>query len=521
MHIHHVQHLLFLIFWCIEFRLARSGAELNWPVLENLVGEEPKWLVQENLPSQLGHRSTKIVLNKETRSEKSGVIQRRLNEKTDDFHEVNKLRGFLADDQIQNSENKVMIENYFNNQYIGEIGVGSPPQYLRMIFDTGSSDLWIPGGQCLDCGDLHTKFDSLQSLTYNSPAEEKPFEIEYGTGKVIGIKATDDILVGGLQCKELLFGVVSYEDSSVSRFRMDGIAGLAFRGLAHVTTPTLLETVFEQNPSIPKLFSIFFSNDPDDLYFPSHIWFGGYDLSIVGENARWYFAPVMQRNIGELKYWGVKMTGLQLLDSSSGQTLAEMKISTQGLYAIVDTGTSGIGIPEEFYSDVVGFITEGMDCQGYICYSAQVTDFPDLVFELEPDLVLPLRASDYVTCTSWNSCIVKLQPMVGDTYWVLGDVFIEAYYTLFDFENMRIGFACDDGGCSGGGWQSRRRLVQLEFHERTKTLAFATVFFFVVTGIVLVLMLKTVERLKKVKSLPTGDDETLYLLSTAKGRLSN
>lgn len=31
----------------------------------------------------------------------------------------------------------------------------------------------------------------------------------------------------------------------------------------------------------------------------------------------------------------------------------------------------------------------------------------------------------------------------GNPFWVLGDVVLEAYYTLFDVENQRVAFACD------------------------------------------------------------------------------
>lgn len=31
----------------------------------------------------------------------------------------------------------------------------------------------------------------------------------------------------------------------------------------------------------------------------------------------------------------------------------------------------------------------------------------------------------------------------GNPLWVLGDVVLEAYYTLFDIEHKRVAFACD------------------------------------------------------------------------------
>jgi hypothetical protein len=124
---------------------------------------------------------------------------------------------------------------------------------------------------------------------------------------------------------------VLYEDHEIQSFMMDGIAGLAFRGLSMVTKPTLLELLHEQHPTVPNMFSMYLSNNPEDMSHPSHLVFGAYDLSVVGTNATWHFTPVIKRGYGDFKYWTVKMYAMQVMAEGASATStddADVKVSS-------------------------------------------------------------------------------------------------------------------------------------------------------------------------------------------------
>ncbi|VDN43471.1 unnamed protein product [Gongylonema pulchrum] len=60
-----------------------------------------------------------------------------------------------------------VIRDYDDLEYLGNITIGTPPQYFQIVLDTGSSNLWIPSASCtsLSCT-VHNQLNETASSTY-------------------------------------------------------------------------------------------------------------------------------------------------------------------------------------------------------------------------------------------------------------------------------------------------------------------------------------------------------------------
>ena len=79
----------------------------------------------------------------------------------------------------------VELENFANAQYTAAMQIGSPAQTLKMIPDSGSSDLVVPSADCGaedGCiGSQHSKFDAQRSSTSQGPFGL--VDVAYGQGE--------------------------------------------------------------------------------------------------------------------------------------------------------------------------------------------------------------------------------------------------------------------------------------------------------------------------------------------------
>lgn len=125
------------------------------------------------------------------------------------------LKSFSGEPFLYSDENHVPLVNYMDAQYYGPIYIGTPPQEFNVIFDTGSSNTWVPSKECRSFACLlHRRYDSSASSTFQ--ANKTAFAIRYGTGSVEGFISEDSMKVGGIKIENQGFGEVTKEPGFVS-----------------------------------------------------------------------------------------------------------------------------------------------------------------------------------------------------------------------------------------------------------------------------------------------------------------
>jgi hypothetical protein len=138
---------------------------------------------------------------------------------------------------------EVKITNVADTQYFGPIGIGSPPQVFNVIFDTGSSNLWVPGKSCLSAACLlHAKFNPSKSSTFKD--NKTKWEIQYGSGAVKGTWATDIINLAGLTANQQ-FGLTTKEEgTSFIAAKFDGICGFGWTAISVDNVPPVFVSLW-------------------------------------------------------------------------------------------------------------------------------------------------------------------------------------------------------------------------------------------------------------------------------------
>ncbi len=137
------------------------------------------------------------------------------------------------------------------------------------------------------------------------------------------------------------------------------------------------------------------------------------------------YEPVVPYN-NDLLYWTVGLTAF----SVNGNDVSGCQFGGPGCQAIVDTGTSLIIGPSEAFSSLNINVDPG--CSGIDQLPVITIKLSKLTFQLPPK---------YYVIKVEGQCMLGIQGADGLPFWILGDTFIRAYYTVFDRAQNQIGFA--------------------------------------------------------------------------------
>lgn len=237
------------------------------------------------------------------------------------------LHGSLGDSDTD----IVALNNFMDAQYFGEVSIGTPSQTFTVIFDTGSSNLWVPSAKCyfsVSCY-FHSKYKSSHSSTYKKNGTSAA--IQYGTGAISGFFSQDNVKIGDLVVKNQDF-IEATKEASITFLaaKFDGIIGLGFQEISVGKAIPVWYNMLNQGLVKEPVFSFWFNRDIEGEE-GGEIVFGGVDPDhYKGEHT---YVPVTKKG-----YWQFEM-GDVLID---GETTG---YCSTGCNAIADSGTSLLAGP--------------------------------------------------------------------------------------------------------------------------------------------------------------------------------
>ncbi|KAM6448309.1 beta-secretase 2 isoform 1-T1 [Liasis olivaceus] len=363
----------------------------------------------------------------------------------------------LASDPGGSLNFMAMVDNLQGDSgrgYYIELLLGTPPQKLNILVDTGSSNFAVAGASNTD---LTSYFNAEKSSTYKSLDVE--VTVKYTQGSWTGILGTDVIsMPKGINGTYVIniATIFQSENFFLKGVQWQGILGLAYSALAKPSSS--METFFESivnQAKIPNIFSLQMCGASLPV---SGTGTNGGSLVLGGIEPNLYKGKIWYTPIKKEWYYQVEILRFEV----GGQNLNLDCKEYNSDKAIVDSGTTLLRLPEKVFSAVVGAIIQTSLIQEFTSGFWSGTqlacwDKSESPWTLFPKISIYLR--DENSSQSFRITILPqlyIQPVLGigqnlacyrfgisssSNALVIGATVMEGFYVIFDRAQKRVGFA--------------------------------------------------------------------------------
>ncbi|KAF2074656.1 hypothetical protein CYY_004051 [Polysphondylium violaceum] len=349
---------------------------------------------------------------------------------------------------------KELEESMIGNLYQINAKIQVGEQDFLVQVDTGSTLMAIPltgcnlcnskrptynpaasnHSQLIGCNDANCKGSGSSGprCKINSQAH-CDFILRYGDGSsVTGNVYADMVTISGVSAIAH-FGANVHESAGFEYPRADGIIG--FGRSCKSCVPTVYESMVAQQ-GLKNIFGMMLDYE------------GGGVLSLSDLNPNYYEGDIEYTPFDENSlYYKIQMTGFVVANHS-------IPVRDFG-DVIVDSGSTALVLASRAYNTLIHILKknfchiEGVcgkpDIFSSRCYEndSVIDKFPVLHFGFKNGVRLAIPPKNYLIKSVFQGGKVGYCFMIdeGDDMTILGDVFMRGYYTIFDNESHRIGFA--------------------------------------------------------------------------------
>ncbi|KAJ7090259.1 aspartic peptidase domain-containing protein [Mycena belliarum] len=321
-----------------------------------------------------------------------------------------------------------------NSQHTYIINATIGGQVFRLVFDTGSSDLWIASTDCHDQDCLAVPRYS-PGISATSTETGLLFELDYLVGKVHGQIAFDTVALGPYQVQSQVFATVDQTANlGLASTATSGILGFCFPDTAAIPATagaTLLENIMSSFEPSRRVFAFHLSrssgfNDPSASFT-----LGALDPAFVQDPTLLALSPVA-RTGATYDYW--KLPVLHFTFNGQPFTLSASRvIGADNPIAVLDTGTTLILGPSADVDALYALFGPAARNDPSAGYQVRCTHASLLGIVLgDPPREYLLHPADvaWAEGAAGGWCTGGIQPndAVNAGDWLFGDVFLRNVY---------------------------------------------------------------------------------------------